>query len=55
MRSPTMTEISPWPKLKRLVLAQAQAYRQQYGFEAIYILSVNLYGPRDNFDPEIFM
>jgi GDP-L-fucose synthase len=30
---------------------QAQAYRQQYGFNAIYLLPVNLYGPRDNFDP----
>jgi GDP-L-fucose synthase len=31
---------------------QAQAYRQQYGFNAIYLLPVNLYGPRDNFDLE---
>ena len=31
---------------------QAQAYRQQYGFNAINLLPVNLYGPRDNFDPE---
>jgi GDP-L-fucose synthase len=30
---------------------QAQAYRQQYGFKSIYLLPVNLYGPRDNFDP----
>lgn len=35
-----------------MLLIQAQTYRQQYGFNAIYLLSVNLYGPRDNFDPE---
>jgi len=35
-----------------MLLVQAQAYRQQYGFYAIYLLPVNLYGPRDNFDPE---
>ena len=34
-----------------MLLVQAQAYRQQYGFNAIYLLPVNLYGPRDNFDP----
>ena len=33
-----------------MLLVQAQAYRQQYGFNAIYLLPVNLYGPRDNFD-----
>src|SRR5205823_11996807 len=32
-------------------LVQAQAYRQQYGFNSIYLLPVNLYGPGDNFDP----
>ena len=37
---------------KKMLLVQAQAYRQQYGFNAIYLLPVNLYGPRDNFDPE---
>jgi GDP-L-fucose synthase len=37
---------------KKLLLVQAQAYREQYGFSAIYLLPVNLYGPRDNFDPE---
>jgi GDP-L-fucose synthase len=31
---------------------QCQAYRQEYGFNSIYLLPVNLYGPRDNFDPE---
>ena len=35
-----------------MLLVQAQAYREQYGFNAIYLLPVNLYGPRDNFDPE---
>jgi len=34
-----------------MLLVQAQAYRQQYGFNAIYLLPVNLYGPRDNADP----
>ena len=34
-----------------MLLVQAQAYRQQYGFDAIYLLPVNLYGPRDNFNP----
>ena len=37
---------------KKMLLVQAQAYRQQYGFIAIYLLPVNLYGPRDNFDPD---
>lgn len=35
---------------KKMLLVQLQAYRQQYGFEGIYLLLVNLYGPRDNFD-----
>jgi len=35
-----------------MLLVQAQAYRQQYGFNAIYLMPVNLYGPRDNFDLE---
>ena len=35
-----------------MLLVQAQAYRQQYGFNSIYLLPVNLYGPRDNFNPE---
>jgi GDP-L-fucose synthase len=35
-----------------MLLAQAQAYRQEYGLNAIYLLPVNLYGPGDNFDPE---
>jgi GDP-L-fucose synthase len=37
---------------KKMLLVQAQAYREQYGFNAIYLLPVNLYGPRDNFDLE---
>ncbi len=36
---------------KKMLLVQAQAYRQQYGFNAVYLLPVNLYGPRDSFDP----
>lgn len=35
---------------KKMLLVQAQAYRQQYGFNAIYLLPTNLYGPQDNFD-----
>ncbi len=37
---------------KKMALVQAQAYRQQYGFNAIYLIPVNMYGPMDNFDPE---
>lgn len=37
---------------KKMLLVQAQAYRQQYGFDAIYLLPTNLYGPGDNFDPQ---
>ncbi len=36
---------------KKMLLVQAQAYRQQYGFDAVYLLPTNLYGPGDNFDP----
>ena len=36
---------------KKMLLAQGQAYRQQYGMNVIHVLPVNLYGPRDNFDP----
>jgi len=43
---------APYGLAKKMLLVQAQAYRQQYGFNAIYLLLVNLYGPRDNFDPE---
>lgn len=42
---------APYGLAKKMLLVQAQAYRAQYGFSAIYLLPVNLYGPRDNFDP----
>jgi GDP-L-fucose synthase len=41
---------APYGLAKKMLLVQVQAYRQQYGFNAIYLLPVNLYGPRDNFD-----
>ena len=37
---------------KKMLLVQSQAYRQQYGFNAIHLMPVNLYGPGDNFDPK---
>ena len=43
---------APYGLAKKMLLVQLQAYRQQYGFNGIYLLPVNLYGPRDNFDPE---
>ncbi len=43
---------APYGLAKKMLLVQAQAYRKQYGFNAIYLLPVNLYGPGDNFDPE---
>ena len=42
---------APYGLAKKMLLVQSQAYRQQYGFNAIFLLPVNLYGPRDNFDP----
>ncbi len=42
---------APYGLAKKMLLVQAQAYRQQYGFNSIYLLPVNLYGPRDNFNP----
>jgi GDP-L-fucose synthase len=42
---------APYGLAKKMLLVQGQAYRQQYGFNSIYLLPVNLYGPRDNFDP----
>ena len=42
---------APYGLAKKMLLVQAQAYRQQYGFNSIYLLPVNLYGPGDNFDP----
>jgi len=41
---------APYGLAKKMLLVQAQTYREQYGFNAIYLLPVNLYGPRDNFD-----
>ena len=43
---------APYGLAKKMMLVQSQAYRQQYGFNSIYLLPVNLYGPRDNFDPQ---
>lgn len=43
---------APYGLAKKMLLVQAQAYRQQYGFNAIYLLPVNLYGPGDNFNPD---
>src|SRR5207249_7001955 len=43
---------APYGLAKKMLLVHGQAYRQQYGFRSIYLLPVNLYGPRDNFDPK---
>jgi GDP-L-fucose synthase len=43
---------APYGLAKKMQLVQAQAYRKEYGFNCVYLLPVNLYGPRDNFDPE---
>ena len=43
---------APYGIAKKALLVMCQAYRQQYGLNAIYLLPVNLYGPRDNFDPQ---
>jgi GDP-L-fucose synthase len=43
---------APYGLAKKMQLVQAQAYRQEYGFNAIFLLPVNLYGPRDNFNPK---
>jgi GDP-L-fucose synthase len=42
---------APYGLAKKMLLVQLQAYRQQYGFNGIFLLPVNLYGPGDNFDP----
>jgi len=42
---------APYGIAKKMLLVQGQAYRQQYGFDAIHVLPVNLYGPHDNFNP----
>jgi GDP-L-fucose synthase len=43
---------APYGLAKKMLLVQSQAYRQQYGLNAIFLLPANLYGPGDNFDPE---
>jgi GDP-L-fucose synthase len=42
---------APYGLAKKMLLVQSQAYRQQYGYNSLFLLPVNLYGPRDNFDP----
>jgi GDP-L-fucose synthase len=42
---------APYGLAKKMLLVQAQAYRRQYGFDSVFLLPVNLYGPGDNFDP----
>lgn len=42
---------APYGLAKKMMLVQSQAYRQEFGFNSIYLLPVNLYGPRDNFNP----
>ena len=42
---------APYGVAKKMLLVQGQAYRQQYGFNVIHLIPVNLYGPGDNFDP----
>ena len=43
---------APYGLAKKMMLVQSQAYREQYDFNSIFLLPVNLYGPRDNFDPK---
>ncbi|NMB89097.1 MAG: GDP-L-fucose synthase [Chloroflexi bacterium] len=43
---------APYGLAKKMLLVQSQAYRQQYGYNSIFLLPVNLYGPRDNFNPK---
>jgi len=43
---------APYGLAKKMLLVQSQAYRQQYGFNSIFLMPVNLYGARDNFDPK---
>ncbi len=43
---------APYGLAKKILLVQSQAYRQQYGFNSIFLMPVNLYGPGDNFDPK---
>src|SRR5205814_8496661 len=41
---------APYGLAKKMLLVQSQSYREQYGFNSIFLLPVNLYGPKDNFD-----
>jgi len=43
---------APYGLAKKMLLVQSQAYRQQYGFNSIFLMPVNLYGPKDNFNPD---
>ena len=43
---------APYGLAKKMLLVQSQAYRQEYGFNSIFLMPVNLYGPRDNFNPK---
>lgn len=43
---------APYGLAKKMLLVQSESYRKQYGFNSIYLVPVNLYGPRDHFDPE---
>lgn len=43
---------APYGLAKKMLLVQSQAYREEYGFNSIFLLPVNLYGPGDNFDPQ---
>jgi GDP-L-fucose synthase len=43
---------APYGIAKKMLAVQSQSYREQYGYNSIFLLPVNLYGPRDNFDPE---
>src|SRR5262249_8700143 len=42
---------APYGLAKKMLLVQSQTYREQYGYNSVFLLPVNLYGPRDNFDP----
>src|SRR5687767_15869417 len=43
---------APYGLAKKMLLVQGQSYRQQYGFNSIFLVPVNLYGPGDNYDPD---
>jgi len=43
---------APYGLAKKMLLVQSQAYRKQYGFNSIFLMPINLYGPGDNFDPK---